>query len=148
MGTNQEVISKNQVTTNLVAHDGETIVIGGLVNETSSYSRFGIPWLSELPIIGALFGQTTKDTQRQEILVLLTPRVIRNEGEADKMTNDYYELFKNVGKEINLEKHEKPKAPQQQNQKTLPQADGKTSTPEAPQGPAENNSGKSAGTPN
>jgi general secretion pathway protein D len=95
------------VSTNLVAQDGETIVIGGLVNESTSKSRSGIPVLSTLPLLGGLFGQTTDNTQRQELLILLTPRVIRNQIEAHKMTNDYYELFKNVEKEINLEKHKK-----------------------------------------
>ena len=41
--TDQFVITKNEVTTNMIAQDGQTIVIGGLVNETTNYSRSGIP---------------------------------------------------------------------------------------------------------
>ena len=114
LGTDQFVITKNEVQTNLVAQDGDTIVIGGLVNETTSFSRSGIPLLSKLPLFGGLFGSTVDDKQRQELIILLTPRVVKTRSEAENLTTDYYELFKNVSKEINLEKHQKTK----QNPKT------------------------------
>jgi general secretion pathway protein D len=135
LGTDQFVISKNEVTTNLVAQDGETIVIGGLVNETTSFSRSGIPVLSKLPVIGALFGQTGDESTRQELLILLTPRVIRNQNEADKMTKDYYELFKNVGKEINLDKHKKTTPMSNLGDPTPPQTNGNANTPASPPKP-------------
>ncbi|HMK61850.1 MAG TPA: secretin N-terminal domain-containing protein [Dissulfurispiraceae bacterium] len=107
LGTDQFVITKNEISTNLVAQDGETIVIGGLINESTNTSRSGIPGLSKIPLLGYLFGTTNDNVDRQELVILLTPRVLRNQTEAKKMTSDYYELFKNVGKEINLEKHKK-----------------------------------------
>ncbi len=135
LGTDQFVITKNEVTTNLVAQDGETIVIGGLVNETTSLSRSGIPVLSKLPVLGALFGQTGDESTRQELLILLTPRVIRNQTDADKMTNDYYELFKNVGKEINLEKHKKTIPMSNLGDPTPPQTNGNANAPASPPKP-------------
>jgi len=128
LGTDQFVISKNEITTNLVAQDGETIVIGGLVNETTNSSRSGIPGLSKIPVLGYLFGTTTDTLDRQELVILLTPRVVRNQAEAKKMTSDYYELFKNVGKEINIEKHKKTVPVKDQGADKQSQTDTNTNT--------------------
>jgi len=91
--------------------------------------------LSKLPVLGALFGQTGDESTRQELLILLTPRVIRNQNEADKMTSDYYELFKNVGKEIKLEKHKKATSMSNQGDQTPPQTNGNANAPSSPPKP-------------
>ena len=133
LGSQQYVITKNEISTNLVIQDGETIVIGGLINETTSYSRSGIPGVSKIPILGYLFGSTTDNVERQELVILLTPHVIRNQSEAKKMTTDYYELFKNVSKELDLEKHKKSTGSQQQSsEKAVPAAKEKVDSTTSP----------------
>jgi type II secretory pathway component GspD/PulD (secretin) len=94
LGTEQFIISKREVTTNLVAQDGQTIVIGGLIDETTSKVRTGIPFLSRIPILGYLFGSTVDDTTRTELIILLTPHVVRNQQEAGNTTSDYLDRFK------------------------------------------------------
>ncbi len=136
LGTDQAIITKNEVSTNLVAQDGETIVIGGLVNETDSTSRDAIPLLGKIPVLGYLFGRTADQNSRQELVILLTPHVVRNQADAEKMTSDFYELFKNVGKEFKLEKHKKStQTPQQSDEKASPKnlekPNGKASAPES-----------------
>jgi general secretion pathway protein D len=126
LGTTQLQIIKNEVTTNLVAQDGETIVIGGLVNENDTFTNSGIPLLSTIPVLKYLFGTNTTSKERHEIVILLTPHVVRNQDEARKMTSDYYEIFKNVSKEINIEKHKKStNTPQQSGAKTSPATNDK-----------------------
>jgi len=107
LGTDQYVISKSEVSTNMIAQDGQTIVIGGLVTETVDYGRSGIPLLSKIPVLGYLFGQTTDKTVRQELVILLTPRVVRDQREAAKVTSDYFEMFKNLDKEMQFSKKRK-----------------------------------------
>ena len=121
LGTQQFVITKSEVSSNLIAQDGDTIVIGGLVREKKDKSRSGIPYLSKMPILGALFGQTTDTDTRTELLILLTPRVVRNQTEAQKMSTDYFEMFKSVGSEVNLEKHKSTASPKQKDAKSIPQ---------------------------
>jgi general secretion pathway protein D len=94
LGTEQFIISKREVTTNLVAQDGQTIVIGGLIDETTSKVRTGIPFLSRIPILGYLFGSTVDDITRTELIILLTPHVVRNQQEAGNTTSDYLNRFK------------------------------------------------------
>ena len=142
LGTEQFVITKNEVSTNLLAQDGETIVIGGLVNEKITYSRGGIPFLSTIPVLGYLFGQTVDSTKRTELVILLTPRVVRNQVDAKKLTSDYYELFKNVSKELDLERHKKSMNSQQQSSEMIgPQAKDKVKAKASPPA-SQNNSGK------
>jgi type II secretory pathway component GspD/PulD (secretin) len=113
LGTDQFVITKNEVSTNLIAQDGETIVIGGLVTENKTFNRSGIPFFSKIPVLGYLFGQTTNDSTRQELIILLTPRVVRNPEAAKALSQEKYKTFENLNKEINLEKMKKtlPPAP-------------------------------------
>jgi type II secretory pathway component GspD/PulD (secretin) len=94
LGTQQYQITKRDISTSLVAQDGQTIVLGGLIDETSSKGRSGIPFLSKIPILGYLFGSTIDDTTRTELIILLTPHVIRNQQESGKTSSDYLNRFK------------------------------------------------------
>jgi type IV pilus assembly protein PilQ len=65
-----------QVTTNIMCRSGATLIIGGLIREDLVTSSTQIPVLGNLPLVGALFRQRSEDTERREIIVLLTPRII------------------------------------------------------------------------
>jgi type II secretion system protein D len=93
-GTAYTSINKTEATTNLVARDGQTIVIGGLIREDVTKSKDGIPFLSKIPIIGNLFGTTVDHTTRTELVILLTPHVVRNMREAGGVTTDYIDRYK------------------------------------------------------
>jgi len=49
-------IDKKEITSSVAVHDGETIVLGGLISDEVDDSKNGIPWLYQLPVIGSLFG--------------------------------------------------------------------------------------------
>jgi type II secretory pathway component GspD/PulD (secretin) len=70
-----------QVTTDVLITDGHTLLIGGLIQEREEKVRKGIPLLMNIPLLGKLFGRTTLTTQKSEIIVLITPRIVRP-GEA------------------------------------------------------------------
>ncbi|HOH27431.1 MAG TPA: secretin N-terminal domain-containing protein [Syntrophorhabdus sp.] len=92
------ILNKAEATTNVVVKDGETIIIGGLIREDTDKSRSGVPWLSKIPLFGYLFGNTTDNETRQEYIILLTPRVIKNQNDAKEMTNDYVDRMTKSGK--------------------------------------------------
>lgn len=83
------ILNKTETTTNLVVQDGQTIVIGGLIREDTSRSRTGVPFLSKVPILGWLFGSTEDDKSRAELIILLTPYVVKDQKAARDMTSDY-----------------------------------------------------------
>ena len=92
------ILNKAEATTNIVVKDGETIVIGGLIREDTDKSRSGVPWLSKIPLFGYLFGNTTDNERRQEIIILLTPRVVKTQSEAKDVTSDYVDRMTKTGK--------------------------------------------------
>lgn len=93
-GTANPVINKIEATTYLVANDNQTIIIGGLIREDTTKTRSGIPFLKDIPILGYLFGTTSTSTDRVELVILLTPHVIRTIDDATHATNDYVEKFR------------------------------------------------------
>jgi cell division septation protein DedD len=75
--------------TTAIVQDGETLVIGGLIGERTSRVRSGLPYLMSIPIIGRLFRTETDDTNRTELIMLITPRVIRSREESRTVTEDF-----------------------------------------------------------
>ncbi len=69
-----------EVTSNLIIKDGNTIVIGGLFREENTTTRNQTPFLGNLPLLGSLFRNQTDKTQRDEIIILLTPHVIKDDN--------------------------------------------------------------------
>ncbi|HWR58429.1 MAG TPA: secretin N-terminal domain-containing protein [Thermodesulfovibrionales bacterium] len=118
-------INKTEATTNLVAQDGETIIIGGLIREDTNRSRSGIPFLSRIPVLGYLFGSTTDDTTRAELIILLTPRVVRNIAEAGGVTSDYVEKYKGVAKDKSIDQFLKEKSRKEKSEGSKKENGGK-----------------------
>ncbi len=83
------ILNKTEASTNLVVQDGHTVVIGGLIREDNSLSKVGVPFLNRIPLLGYLFGNTSRQSTRQELIILLTPRVIKSPREAQGITDEY-----------------------------------------------------------
>jgi type II secretory pathway component GspD/PulD (secretin) len=71
-----------EVTTQLLAEDGQAILIGGLIKRDRSLRRNGVPILGDLPIIGNLFANKDERTTSSETVVLITPRIVRSPAET------------------------------------------------------------------
>ncbi|MBV9693936.1 MAG: type II and III secretion system protein, partial [Alphaproteobacteria bacterium] len=93
---NSPTITDRKFNSSIAVHDGETIALGGLIQDNNSHQRDGIPYLSQIPYIGALFGSTDNRDDRTELLVLLTPRVIRSSQEAKSITEELKEKIGTV----------------------------------------------------
>jgi general secretion pathway protein D len=89
-------IEDRKFNSSIAVHDGQTVALGGLIRDNNSHGRDGIPYLSQIPYLGALFGSTNNQDDRTELLVLLTPRVIRNEAEAKSITEELKEKIGTV----------------------------------------------------
>ena len=78
--------------------DGHTIIIGGLIREDTTKTRSGIPWLTKIPVLGYLFGNTGDNESRTEIIILLTPHVLKNQNDAKDLTTNIVDKFTETGK--------------------------------------------------
>ena len=93
VGGNPSVDRRN-LSTEVAVQSGETIMLAGLINDESITGSSGVPGLSRLPIIGALFGQQSQSSDREEIVILITPTVIRDPNEARRLTDEYGRRFR------------------------------------------------------
>jgi len=72
-----------ELKTNVIVKDGETIVIGGLFRDVITSTRQQVPVLGNLPLVGSLFRGTTDASQREEVIILLTPHIIEEPSETN-----------------------------------------------------------------
>ena len=89
-------IQQRLIETVVAINSGETLILGGLIQETETKAKTGIPVLHKIPILGALFGATSNEVRRTELLVLLTPRVARDRGEARAISEEYRQKLRSV----------------------------------------------------
>jgi general secretion pathway protein D len=75
-------IAQRRFESSVLLRDRETIALGGLVRNSQSDGKTGIPILSDIPVLGALFGATNLRADRTELLVVIRPIVVRNHSEA------------------------------------------------------------------
>jgi general secretion pathway protein D len=87
-GTNPTFF-KRSISTNLVASQDQSIVLGGLVKERKSLDRTGLPWFYKIPVFGWLFGSRADSVSRNELLIFITPRVIRSVEEGIQLSRDF-----------------------------------------------------------
>ncbi|MEK6581936.1 MAG: type II and III secretion system protein, partial [Nitrospirota bacterium] len=90
--------------TSAVVQSGHTLVLGGLIRESKSQGRSGIPFLSKIPILGYLFGTTTDTYSKTELLVMVTPHVINNQEEADAVTREFQYKVKTIKERLEKNK--------------------------------------------
>jgi general secretion pathway protein D len=87
-GINSPTFTERSITSRVVVQDGQTLGLAGLIQDNTSKGNQGIPWLKDIPILGVLAGTQTNTRVRTELLVLLTPHVIRDQTDARALTED------------------------------------------------------------
>ncbi len=88
-GISSPTIAQRQIKSNVSVQNGETLVLGGLIQENTANAKVGIPLLYELPVIGDLFGKTDMTSARTELVVLLTPRIIDTLPKGREVSNEF-----------------------------------------------------------
>jgi type II secretion system protein D len=83
----QSFVVQNLDTT-VSADDGETIVIGGLITKTDERTERKVPWVGDLPVLGALFRFRTREVRKRELLIILTPRILRSASERARILGE------------------------------------------------------------
>jgi general secretion pathway protein D len=91
-------IQQRKVSSSVAVHDGETIALGGLIRNSHTKSRGGIPLLRSIPGIGTLFGSTSNNTRRTELIILITPHVMRSRQDTTAMMDDLRSEFRKIKK--------------------------------------------------
>lgn len=85
-GIDSPTIRQRRVRSSVAVQSGETVALGGLIRDQRNTTRSGVPGLRDIPVLGALFGVSDSSDGRTELLVLITPRIVRNSEEARAVT--------------------------------------------------------------
>jgi general secretion pathway protein D len=80
--------NRRRIESTVMVQDGETIALGGLIKDNHSFTRNGLPLLSDIPLLGALFRSDDTSKTRTELLILLSPKVVRNTQDARDVTDE------------------------------------------------------------
>ncbi|TWB09658.1 type II secretion system protein D (GspD) [Nitrospirillum amazonense] len=86
-GIDSPTIQQRKISSIVNIQDGETVALGGLISDTSSKSGSGIPYLSDIPVVGKLFGSDKNSHGRTELLVFLRPVIVRTVVQAREVTD-------------------------------------------------------------
>jgi general secretion pathway protein D len=88
-GIDSPTISQRRIKTSVVVSDGEALALGGMIQKSRTTTRGQIPIVGDLPAIGNLFGSKENQQGKTELLVIITPHVIRNLSEARQVTDEF-----------------------------------------------------------
>ena len=92
--TDNRLFFDRTITSRVAVRSGESVVLGGLIRENASEAEDGVPWLYKAPLIGHLFGTSTKTRSRTELLVIITPRALYNDEELRQASDEMRERIR------------------------------------------------------
>jgi general secretion pathway protein D len=107
-GIASPTFSTRESETTVVVQSGETIVIGGIIDDTVDRSRTGVPYLMDIPVIGRAFRVDTDSVKRTELVVLLTPHVVRDRQESRSATEAFLSRLKGMRRDLMHNDLERP----------------------------------------
>ncbi|MGE0684937.1 MAG: type II secretion system protein GspD, partial [Candidatus Binatia bacterium] len=87
--TNSPSFTSREAETTVVVQNGESILIGGIIDDQMTRSRSGVPFLMDIPVLGRLFRSDSERLDRTELIILITPYVIRDRQEAQTITDEF-----------------------------------------------------------
>ncbi|MFW2146637.1 type IV pilus secretin PilQ [Acinetobacter sp. TY1] len=72
------ILNKNEITTNVLVDNGETVVLGGIFEQQNSKTQTKVPFLGDIPYVGRLFRKDAKTENKRELLIFVTPRIVND----------------------------------------------------------------------
>ncbi|HZT02059.1 MAG TPA: type IV pilus secretin PilQ [Steroidobacteraceae bacterium] len=76
-GINVPAIDTREVTTQVLVNDGQTVVLGGILTTNARDAQTKVPWLGDIPVLGHLFKTTDRTNNKDELLIFVTPKIVR-----------------------------------------------------------------------
>ena len=143
LATSEQVTNKRTITTAVQIPDGETLVLGGLIQESATNSEQRVPFLGRIPLLGELFRTRDTGKKKTNLMVFIQPHIIPDDGSAIIETNSKYDYIREEQRKVDrdstilpLQRFQKveplpplnqpPPAPPEATPKTAPADPGKT----------------------
>lgn len=103
LGLDSPLFTKRRIETSLVVEDGQTVILGGLIDTRNEVGKTGVPLLRRLPVLGKVFEWTASSKNRTELFIAITPRVVRSRGEAERVMRDFKRRIEDLRKRLEKE---------------------------------------------
>lgn len=100
-------LSSRKVENTVVVNDGETVAVGGLISEVYTDNVSGVPWLADIPFLGWLFKTKSKDLRKINLIVFLTPHIVRSAEDLEQNT-----IRKRIELEDSVDEQDKKRFPE------------------------------------
>ena len=94
--TGQRSFLQRQFSSKVAVRSGEALVLGGLIRDNTTNGKSGVPLLQDIPLIGSLFSASAKRTDRTELLVIITPRVVRTPQDLRQVGQELKDRMKSL----------------------------------------------------
>ena len=94
--------NKTTAKTVLSITEGQSIAIGGLIRDSKDYVERGVPVLNKIPIVGWLFGSRFRASDKRELILLLTPRIITDQAQSRAVTEDFKRKLRGIVRELEM----------------------------------------------
>ncbi|WP_168389257.1 type II secretion system secretin GspD [Xylophilus sp. Leaf220] len=94
--TTTPTFRQRQITSKVAVRSGDALVLGGLIRDNTTNGRTGIPFLKDLPVVGAAFSATSRVLDRTELVVILTPRVVRSDEDIREVGTEMRDRMKGI----------------------------------------------------
>ena len=107
-GIDSPTFSTRESETTVVVQSGESIVIGGIIDDIVDRSRTGIPFLMDIPVVGRAFRVDSDTVRRTELIVLVTPHVVRDRQESRNATEAFKSRLKGMRRDLDRYDSERP----------------------------------------
>lgn len=94
--TGQRAFLQRQIASKVAVRSGESLVLGGLIRDNTTSGKYGVPVLQDVPVLGNLFGTNSTNGNRTELLVVITPRVVRSDQEVREVGRDLRDRMRSL----------------------------------------------------
>jgi general secretion pathway protein D len=95
-GIDSPTIQQRRVHTTVAVQDGDSVALGGLIQDNININSSGVPFVSKIPLIGEAFKSKRNTKQRTELLILITPRIARNRAESAQVTEEFRSRLRSI----------------------------------------------------
>ena len=96
IATGQRSFLQRDLSSRVAVRSGETVILGGLIRDNNTRNKQGLPYLTDVPVLGLLFGTTEISAGRTELLVMITPRVVRTEQDLRDLNLEFRERMRSL----------------------------------------------------
>jgi general secretion pathway protein D len=110
-GTRTFQFAQRKIQSQVAVNNNDTLALGGLIQNRKTVEETGIPYLNKIPGLGWLFGSTTNNVDRTELVVLLTPRVVEKKQDVTSVANEFRRKLTGIFEEYRLDREAPAKTP-------------------------------------